>query len=205
MPGPFGYNLNIPFASNKPSADQPLMLQNTNTIDTWNNIDHFSFSSSNAGYHNIVHQPPQVGKPGAIGGIGQLYTKTISGDQQLFFETGAGTETQITGLPSNFSANGSVTLIGGLILQWGFVNGTHGGDNHFNSGDTNAVPIALSFPNNCFGIIANPIYKHGNAPSSSTSEATIAIDNNLTKSGFTWTFITGSSSYIQFFWLAVGN
>jgi len=48
------YNNGIPDAPNNPSNDQPLMKQNTDSIDQLIAIDHVSFNSSNGGFHKKV-------------------------------------------------------------------------------------------------------------------------------------------------------
>ena len=47
----FTYNLNIPFAPNNPSADQPLMETNTNSINNLLAVDHVSFNTLGGGQH----------------------------------------------------------------------------------------------------------------------------------------------------------
>jgi len=100
------YNTNIPFASNSPSQDQPRMQENTNSLKSLIEIDHVGFGNNEGGYHNVIHQPPQVADPAAIVGIGQTYVKTTNGDQQLFFESGLGVVSAI----SNRSGNGTVAV-----------------------------------------------------------------------------------------------
>jgi hypothetical protein len=160
-----------------------------------------------AGYHNVARWVPKAGNPVAIAGYGQLYSRTVSGDQQLFWETGNGVVSQITsGVAPVAGANGRTTFPGGLILQWGFVNGTHGGGS-FNGGDTNTVTFAttgIAFPSNCFNIWTQPFYPVGNPPGNA-STATIAVATNFTRLAFTWTFCTVSASYTRFFWFAIGN
>jgi len=90
------YNIDIPDGPNNPSQDQPKMKTNTNSLKSLIEIDHIGFGNNQGGYHNIIHQPPQVSDPGVIAGVGQTYTKTISGDQQLFYESGLGVIGQIS-------------------------------------------------------------------------------------------------------------
>ncbi len=54
---PINYNNNIPDAPNDPSADQPKMQTNTNSIDTIIAIDHYTFADNPAGFHKQVHFP----------------------------------------------------------------------------------------------------------------------------------------------------
>lgn len=48
------YTRNIPNAPNNPSADQPPMRVNTNSIDTIIAVDHYSFDDSPSGTHKQV-------------------------------------------------------------------------------------------------------------------------------------------------------
>lgn len=165
-----------------------------------------------AGYHNVTRWVPKAVNPAAIPGYGQLFSKTVTvglnSDQQIFWETGNGIVQQLTAavLPVA-GTSGRTFLPGGLILQWGFVNGTHGGDNHFNGGDTNSVTFSstgIAFPTSCFSIWTQPLYTSGNAPGNS-STATVAIASNFTNTAFTWTFCTVSATYTRFLWFAIGN
>lgn len=91
----FDYIQGIPDGPNNPSDDQPDMKINTDSTFDIIKVDHIGFKQNLGGYHNIIHQPPTT-KPAAIPGIGQTYVKTVSGDQELFYESGNGVETQIT-------------------------------------------------------------------------------------------------------------
>lgn len=93
------YILGIPDAPNDPSVDQPDMKTNNDAIPQLIDIDHIGFNDTTFpnGYHDVIHQPPQVADPAAVPGIGQTYVKTVSGDQQLFFESGAGVISNLTG------------------------------------------------------------------------------------------------------------
>lgn len=48
------YNTDIPFETNTPAHDQPLMKANTNSIATWTGVDHFDFFSPYYGKHQSV-------------------------------------------------------------------------------------------------------------------------------------------------------
>ena len=206
----FSYNQNIPDGPNNPSADQPLMKINTNSIFNIIAVDHIGFNSTPGGYHNIIHFNDQgATTPPQVLGVGQLFTKTVGSDQELFYESGNAVVTQLTGAsPPSPGTNGYVYLSGGILLQWGIVNGTHGSDNHFSGGDTGTVTFSTSniaFPNNCFGVTANALddLSIGSKP---TSNNNIVIDRStLSKTKFDWLFVTNSSQYFRFFWMAIGN
>ena len=48
------YTKNIPDAPNNPSADQPAMKVNTNSIDTIIAVDHYTFADASSGTHKQV-------------------------------------------------------------------------------------------------------------------------------------------------------
>jgi len=88
----FTYTRDIPFSSHNPSVDQPDMQINNNSIQDIIAVDHYGFNDGDnlSGYHKIIHLPPQTNDPVAITGIGQVYTKNVNGDQQLYYESGNG-------------------------------------------------------------------------------------------------------------------
>ncbi len=104
----FTYSINVPAASHNPSADQPIMQTNTNSIDSIITIDHFGFNDNQGGWHKNIHQPPQVLNPPIVAGIGQIYTKTLDGEQNLYYRSGsvAGTLYNIV----NKSQSGLITI-----------------------------------------------------------------------------------------------
>lgn len=198
----FIYNRNIPDGPNDPSNDQPDMKENTNSIDDWTKVtqDHYGFNVPFGGYHRYIHQPPQT-TPGNISGIGQTYTKTVGSDVQLFYESGTGVETQLTG-PNSASAttNGYTWLPGGILLQWGQNNNPIA-----SSGSTNLVQnFNIPFPNNCFFVSGSGLYSSSNKPNSQISiNIRQSSLSNLTN--FNYIPFTGSSDYIGFLWVAIGN
>ncbi len=112
----FDYNVNIPDAPNNPSNDQPLMKTNTNSdFGIWN-VNHIGFNQLNGGFHTIVQQGPQTLDPAPLAGFGQTYTKTILGDQQLFYESGNGIITQITS-SAGVGFNNVPTILSGTFTS----------------------------------------------------------------------------------------
>ncbi len=210
------YQPGIPTGSIPLNQDYLNIQQNFNQINIQFPVDHVPLTSTSGsppnGYHTVIHLVPQNAPPPTVG-YGQILNNTgndgFNTDQTLFFQSGNGLLLQLT---RNFqpilNTNGSTFMGGGLVIQWGIVNGTHGGDNHFNSGDSGTVTFATankSFPNACFGIMIQPLYTAGNAPASS-SAATFSVANNYTGLSFSWTFSTSNSStsYTRFFWVAIG-
>lgn len=89
-------------------------------------VDHQDANEVNAGYHNIIHSVLQGSDPAPIAGIGQLYPKNVTvgavTDNQLFYESGAGVVTQLTGGSSTVGPSGTVVLPGGAVIKWGTQN-----------------------------------------------------------------------------------
>jgi len=187
----FPINTTIPAASHYPGNDQPGMQQNFLNINGFLGVDHVSPGATNDGYHKVIHQPPQGSDPGSIAGIGQLYTKTLSSDQQLFFESGLGVITQLTG-PSAPSTgnNGFVYLPGGILFQWGTrVN---------NTGGLKTITLPTPFPNNFYNAQATMVRQSNNVDAIYCATAPIA--------GMTSTIqFYDTSTGNQFYWFAIGN
>jgi hypothetical protein len=206
----FTYFDNIPFATNNPSSDQPNMLTNTNSTDQLIAIDHHSFNDNLGGYHKVIHQTPfsTGADPASIPGIGQEYVKTVGSpsDQQLFYESGLGVISQLTGSNSALTPTG-FAFSGGILFQWGFVLGTHGAaPKKFNGGDFSSITFPIPFPNNVFFISGTPCFDTANVPSSTSGFANVIFNSStISNTAATWVFITNSGSYVKFFWLAVGN
>ncbi len=199
------YNIDIPDGPNNPSQDQPKMKTNTNSLKSLIEIDHVGFGNNQGGYHKIVRLIAQIADPVLVAGTGQLYSKTVLGDQQLFYESGTGIITQLTsGVIPVIGTAGTTSLSSGLIMKWGFLDGTHGGDNHFNGGDAGLINFPVAFPNACFNVFASAAFTNGNPPSA-TNTGTVAINSALTPALFGWSFASSSGSYTRFYWWALGN
>lgn len=85
------YTRDIPFASHNPSADQPVMQTNANSIDSLIQEDHFSFNDNQGGWHKVIHQLNEVADPATIPTVGQTYVKdNFNSDQNPFFKAGDG-------------------------------------------------------------------------------------------------------------------
>lgn len=97
----FNYTTGIPAAADNPSDDQPLMQTNNDSNSGIWNIDHFGFLNPLGGWHKNIRLPQISGNtdPTPVvspANAGQLYTKTINGDLQLFYESSAGVVNQLT-------------------------------------------------------------------------------------------------------------
>lgn len=171
--------------------------------------NHIGFNFTGAGKHKFVVMPNQTVAPATLAGEAALYSKqgvAGPGTSEIYMirDNNAGTEVALTssriGAPI-LTTNGGVNwLPGQMFIQWGFVLGTHGGNNHFNQGDTTpAVVFTLPFTTNCFGVFTQPVFTLGSPPSGG---AEVAV--NYTNTGFTWAFNTDSDKYTSFNWYAIG-
>jgi hypothetical protein len=196
------YTDNIPFPTNSPSADQPNMLINTNSIDSLLAVDHVSFNLANGGYHNDIHFNTQLTDPAAVPTIGQLYTKSITfnaiTDAALFYENGAGVVTQLTS-PSGSSAlaNGYTFLPGGILMQWG--------SSALNAGVapvtvTTTINFPVAFPTAVFMVTGSP--RTGN--SNRVPGMTYAVSTR-TLTTFDVIVYMPVDQINTFEWIAIGN
>ena len=182
------YNPNIPSTNDDPADDQPQMLTNFASINTWTNVDHLPFANPNYGRHKQVNIPTPLGSDPVIGGTtGVVYTKTIAAATQLFFEN-ASTVTQLTGFISSIATPGYTTLPGGLIIQWGSKTASISG----------AISYPLAYPNNSFLVLATV--------RSTSANIFISTFNTAGSTGAALTqfnYILSASS--DFSWIGLGN
>ena len=190
------YNPAIPGQTDWLSNSQAQVQTNFTALDTIFGVDHVTYSAvTNNGLHSKITFSNVTADP-ALGAIpypeALLYTKHqgIAPNQttELFFSTenqnGATKAiSQLTGLPSSITANGYITLAGGLILQWGGAVCNVAG-----------TPIAFpkTFPNAVFSLTLSPVanQKRGIA------------ENTLNTTGFVcYTENNGT----QVYWMAIGN
>lgn len=166
-------------------------------------------ASQPAGYHTIIHEVPQTsvntitgynqvfsGVPGTLV-VNSTTTSSIpaNSDQQLYSLTGAGVLSQLTG--HNAATNG-YQWVGGILFQWGIL------DNPSSIGVVNFPIIngsSAGFPNNCFNVQLTLISKSGGTSAANT---VAPITGNVTKSSFNYSY-TGTTSYVAFYWFAIGN
>lgn len=148
-----------------------------------------------AGYHNVTHWVPQGADPVTVPGYGQGYSKTVSGDQQLFWKSGNGVVQQITSSVAPVIASpGYIVLPGGLIIQWGSISAP------IPSGGPvagNQVTFPLTFPNTVFSITLGPVR------ASTTNEVLTINSVGITLAKFN--VLTGSNNYSRVYWMAIGN
>ena len=207
------FNPNVPTGLVPLNQDYNNLRLNNQQLDASFAINHFAFSdgTTNNGKHNFVQFVNRlVIPPGLSSGEETMYSKVAAGQGELFFTRGnSGTEIQLTGPGVPLAnTNGYTFLPGGILIQWGFVNGSNGSDNHFNNGNTGTVTFVTSninFPNNCWSVWFTVVY-NTNTGSSPSSEATVTYDlKTISKTKFDWKILTNSSQYTRFYWFAIGN
>lgn len=140
------YNPSIPATNDDPADDQPLMQANFASINTLINVDHVGFSNAKYGQHNQVtfatSNPPSVPTTppvlftNIVDGAGNMLPGSLA---ELFFYSGANTKGQNQYVST---ANGSVLLLGGIVLKWGSA-GLIG----------SPLSFPVPFPTACFAVL----------------------------------------------------
>lgn len=195
------YNPNVPTGLIALNQDYQNIRNNFTQLNTTYGTDHIPYdnTTSQNGYHKVVHMVPNVGNPAAVAGIGELYCRTvndgINNDQELFYQTGAG---RVILLTRNFvptvTANGATFLPGGLILNYGRIaisaNPTL---------TTVTFTQAYSSAANVFSITLTRIT---DATSTTANEVRVS-ENSVTATNFKISSSSSSSSN-EVYWMAIG-
>lgn len=185
----YPYTTNIPLGTNKPSVDQPNMQINTNSINSIIGTDHLTFGTATGsevdGWHTVIHSVPQVSDPVAITGFGQIYTKTVSSDQQLFYESGGGIISQLTSSIAP-STNGFSYLPGRLLIQWG----------------QDALTGIVTYPN-AFSASAYSIQLTLAGTQASGGRVAYSVTSS-SSTGFNYQLTTANVSPSLTYWIAIG-
>lgn len=193
MPGGnFTYVNTIPAANDNPSVDQPNMLGNTQSINSWAAQDHFGFNTS-GGTNNLggLHAQVSFGSNNIPGGfsIPTLFTKNDSSSTpQLQFWTGSASKSQNLYAPGS---NGSTVSLNGIVFQWGNTGSVANGA---------TITFPQTFPNNCFQVICCVQRSSALSPAnviayvSSTSTSSWVIGTNLS-----------AGTLLSANWFAIGN
>ena len=181
------YNLNIPQATQDPSATQPLLQTNTNSVSTIWQQDHYTFSDTQAGEHKQVTFPQSQVPTAAPNFIPTLFTQPVSTVDQLFYYSGTTAQSQDQYVNN---ANGSTMVLGGTIVKWGN-SGTQVADNA-------TITFTTPFPTSCYCVQLTIV--------DSTQKQTFVNVNSVTTTGFTVRVIksNGSSDVAYFTYIAIG-
>ena len=191
----FDYFDNIPAAPNNPSADQPLMLTNTQSIDSIIAVDHYSFESATSidGTHKQVTLTNESG-PGIPAGTNAVFhANNYLGNSWPYWQNALGDFLILSG-DTLAAANGYSFISQGILLQWG--TGTIAAQ-----GTSTSFSFTKVFPNNVFAIVLGFINNQGNSPSANSA---FIKSGTQTTSGFTVTN-SSSSSTQAIYYIAIGN
>ena len=183
------YDPTKPASNDKPANDQAPMQSNFASIKTLIDVDHVDFANGQYGQHNQVtfatNNVPSVptSPPILFTDLPTNHSGTPNYAELFFYSGSAGqgaNQYVLTG------SNGSVLLMGGIILKWGTLGA---GVNN-----TTYNVFSPAFPNNCFGV-----------------QVTINIASSLQNVGINgfsatgFTFRTSASGGVPITYFAIGN
>jgi hypothetical protein len=154
----------IPNATDKPSQSQGQIKDNFTALNNLFGINHVKFDATDGGEHTLVtFNDVQAVDPTVAAPKTALYTKTIAGLQELFFENSTGVKPISGGLNLG---NNTITFPSGLIIKWGQQGGI--------GTSLTTVNFPTSFPSSCLAVVCCAISSHGYAMAA----------NNFTASSF---------------------
>lgn len=196
------YNPSIPTGLVNLDQDYKNIKNNFTQLNTSFGVDHTPFSvTPNNGYHKTIHQIA-VGSnpPSSPPGTNTIFSKTVSGDTQLFVISQGGGVSQLTG---NKNASRGWQYIGGVLLQWGIFTPLPSGQNL--TGNVLFTDAAgIDFTTSIYSVQLSPIVKSTVPPSSAPLNSLFPVDGTITKTGFKWIMNTGVNYFTSFYWLAIG-
>lgn len=195
------FNSGIPAANNDPSVDQPGMLNNNISTIGILGTDHVTFNSNGpvgppnggGGQHlqisfngnNVPSVPPNL--PTLFVNIQDGAGNNLPGSlPELFYYSGSAAHSNNQYVST---ANGSVLLMGGIILKWGVATLPGTGFNQ-------SVSFPVSFPNNCFSVTA--------ISTAASNGVTVAACAAMNPGGFT-AIKSSSSAVLPITYMAIGN
>lgn len=176
------YNSDIPQSTDDPSQSQGQIVANFQELNTFLSVNHVALNDSDQGKHNFLNLPEQSSAPATAANEGGLYTKEVSGATQLFYrDESSGTERQIT---NAFTAatNGTLTIPGGLLIQWGFASGI---------GDDSQVDFNTNFSGSAYNVQCTLVRSDTNSrfvyvQSGSVTNQKFNIKSNSTSTDMYW-------------------
>lgn len=167
------YTSNIPQPSDDPSQSQDQILQNFQSLNTANSVNHIAYNDADEGKHKFLQMPEQGSAPTTAADEGAVYTKVSNSTTELFWRRESnGTEVQLTDGTPTAAGKGETFLPGGILIQWGTGTGTSGGS---------AVSFLTSFTT-IYQVVAT---------AQNTSGTSVAVES-ITNAGFTaYTSVAG--------------
>jgi len=186
------YTSDIPVSGDTLGGTRDRIRTNFQEIFNVNGINHVDFNDADEGKHKFLQMPVQAAAPATAASEGGLYVKDDSGGAaQLYYrEESSGTERQITG--GTVGTSGKIPLAGGLYLIWNVLVSP-------------ATTVAVVFPhsgfdNNCFNVTLQALRV---TESQSFANNIYVKDGTVSKTGFT--FIRGSGTVPNVYYIAIGN
>lgn len=212
----------IPTITQSLSTSRPLIVGNFSNYKTNMEVNHGGVNGSTAGKHIKIQMPTvQAASPGTAANEIAFYTKSASGQSQLFMQTpglaAAGLDVQMTKALSASIAqigvfdpyggapvapvtlrNGGYTFLpGALILQYGLYKNS---DFLTSTSGQKTVTFPIPFPLACFAV-----YVTWSANGIPTANSTLSV-GAFTTGQFVAGFNTSSSSDVNgIYWWALGT
>lgn len=184
------YTANVPNPSQSLGITQPLINSNFQRIAAVFAINHVDFNSVGEGKHKFVQMPEQSAAPATLVNEGALYTKDVSGSNQLFYRKESnGTQVQFTSFDPTLSDNGTSYIPGGLIFKWGKID---------NPPKTGSVIFPVAFPNDCFQVQLSCRTDPGGI------QGFWLDSDNPTPTSIKFYYTGSSGSLSRLYWLAIG-
>ena len=217
---------NVPVSSNNPSADQPDMTTNNQSINAWVGIDHIGFNANQGGWHTVIHQKPfdtwvptdamPSAPPLTSPNSGMFYAMsykdptTGTTDIQPFAQSGNG-GVYILGANNKTYTNGWFWS-GGILIQFGYqpfsgIPGSISAQKGTLTYSTASGDNNFAFPKNILHVEATLAYSSAdNTAGIPATLGTISINSqNINATQFQWVFQTNSAgNYSGFYWTAIG-
>ena len=204
----FAYNNNIPNGPNNPSADQPGMQVNTNSISGLIAVNHNGFGLNDGGKHSFIQMPTDLNPGGVTGSSEILLYNGLDTFYNLFFippssaVPSAGIQLTRNEAPVN-NINGFSWLPGGIFIQWGIV-AFSGPASSQKLGSVLFGRTFTTFCNITTGLITADITS-GNT----TASNTLSVQQNGSLNGFAYVFNSssgsGSTTFPGFYWHVIGK
>lgn len=215
MPNNFTYITGVPATANNPSNDQPDMLTNATSINSWTSVDHVGYNTNGSGIHKQVTLSNESA-PGLGDGTAALYANNPVSQSWPLWQNGNPIQYQIIGGNANadaatasfagLGAFGSIAPIGlmsagwtylpgGMMLQYGQVSFAPA---NFPTNSTVTFPVAFTTftPSVSITLLSNIL--------GTTSEKTVSVLlPSLTN--FQCNMSDATASYSGFHWIAIGK
>lgn len=198
------YTANVPVSGQTLGNSRPIINANFGAINTAFSVNHVAFNSADQGKHKfctfLTQGTSSASSPGTAANDVNFYSRSQTGFDgsapNLYLQfgpngAGAADVLMTRRIAPVTASNGYTFLPGGLILQWGFLQGAPFIANNA------AVTFPLTFPSAIYNIQMTGV-------TASTDDKTINVKNgSQTTSGFN-VICSGSSQFTFINWVAIG-